>query len=123
MASSPRDETPQPPDRGPTVLVMPSAPTSRAQGRRRGVNGISWRIFLHDLSYLLPLFGIVLGLLLIRGQAPSWGGIILIIGLYLAGLRFYSGIESRRVRRKIAPLRHWMRLGPEDPHSPARRRR
>jgi hypothetical protein len=65
---------------------------------------------LHDLSYLLPLYLVVLGGLLLRGRAATVGVGLLLVGLYLFGLRVYSSFETRRARQRIAPFRHWVRI-------------
>lgn len=113
MPSPPRPATQEDPGAAPTVLVLPGQAAMAATGRRgrswqtlaRGI----WRSFLHDLSYLLPLYAVVLGGLLIRGRAPAAGIGLLLVGLYLLGLRVYSSFETHRTRRRIAPFRHWAR--------------
>jgi len=114
MSRPPRPAAHQDSDPAPTVLVMPGESLTSASGRRgrswgtllRGV----WRAFLHDLSYLLPLYLVVLGGLLLRGRAATVGVGLLLVGLYLFGLRVYSSFEPRRARQRIAPFRHWVRI-------------
>jgi len=114
MSRPPRPAANQDPDPAPTVLVMPGESVTSASGRRgrswgRLLRGV-WRAFLHDLSYLLPLYLVVLGGLLLRGRAATVGVGLLLVGLYLFGLRVYSSFETRRARRRIAPFRHWARI-------------
>ncbi|MGA1366980.1 MAG: hypothetical protein ACO394_00520 [Blastocatellia bacterium] len=114
MPRPPRPATQEDPDAVPTVLVMPGEATPAASGPRgRSWKALArevWRVLLHDLSYLLPLYAVVLGGLLIRGRAPAAGIGLLLVGLYLLGLRVYSSFEAQRTRRRIAPFRHWARI-------------
>ncbi|MFZ4626705.1 MAG: hypothetical protein ACOYNR_00105 [Blastocatellia bacterium] len=114
MPRPPRTTTQAHPDAAPTVLVLPGEAVTAASGPRRRswkalVRG-AWRALLHDLTYLLPLYAVVLGGLLIRGRAPAAGIGLLLVGLYLLGLRVYSSFETYRARRRIAPFRHWARI-------------
>jgi hypothetical protein len=49
-----------------------------------------WRQVLNDLSYLLPAFGALLGVLLLLGNAPHWGASLLTLGIFMLMLRINS---------------------------------
>lgn len=68
-----------------------------------------WRLFLNDLSYLLPAFGGVLGVLLLLGRAPHWGAALLTLGVFMLMLRINSALAVRRERRLIEYFERWSR--------------
>ncbi len=68
-----------------------------------------WRLFLHDLSYLLPAFAALLGLLLLLGHAPHWGATLLTLGLFMLMLRINTALSVRRERRFIQYFDRWAR--------------
>ena len=68
-----------------------------------------WRLFLHDLSYLLPAFAAVLGVLLLLGHAPHWGAALLTLGIFMLMLRINTALSVRRERRFIEYFDRWAR--------------
>ena len=128
MPRPPRPATQEDLVAAPTVLVLPgeaapAAPGPHGRSWKAVARGV-WRALLHDLTYLLPLYAVVLGGLLIRGRAPAAGIGLLLVGLYLLGLRVYSSFETYRARRRIAPFRHWARIRVGSrPSSSTRKRR
>ncbi|MFN6202012.1 MAG: hypothetical protein ACK562_11920 [Acidobacteriota bacterium] len=68
-----------------------------------------WRLFLHDLSYLLPAFGALLGVLLLLGRAPHWGASLLTLGVFMLMLRINSAFSLRRERRFLEYFKRWTR--------------
>lgn len=68
-----------------------------------------WRLFLNDLSYLLPAFGGVLGVLLLLGRAPHWGTALLTLGVFMLMLRINSALAERRERRLVEHFERWGR--------------
>jgi len=72
-----------------------------------------WTEFLNDLSFMLPAFGIVFGLILLFGlsafSAPFLGaGLVTLCPIILA-LRIHTAFEVRRERRRVNALIHWHR--------------
>lgn len=80
------------------VIPIPKCPS-----RRRSL----WQNFLHDLSYLLPAFGTLLGLLLAFGQAPFAGAAIFTICPTILAWRIRLTYRNRRERRQIEALEKW----------------
>ncbi len=68
-----------------------------------------WKMFLHDLSYLLPAFGIVLGFLLAFGQEPFIGAIIITVCGFILVLRIHVAYEAHLERKRIEALHRWYR--------------
>jgi hypothetical protein len=68
-----------------------------------------WRLFLHDLSYLVPAFAAVLGVLLLLGHAPHWGAALLTLGVFMLMLRINTALAVRRERRFIEYFDRWAR--------------
>jgi hypothetical protein len=68
-----------------------------------------WRLFLNDLSYLLPAFGALLGVLLLLGNAPHWGASLLTLGTFMLMLRINSAFSIRRERRVVESFKRWTR--------------
>jgi hypothetical protein len=69
-----------------------------------------WMNFLRDLSYALPVFGAVLGFLMVVGQAPFIGATLVTVCPIILAFRVYVAIEARRERRRVAELEKWYRL-------------
>ena len=69
---------------------------------------IFWRLFLNDLSYLLPAFGALLGVWLLIANSPFWGTSLLTLGTFLLVLRINTAFTIRRERRFIEQFRRWM---------------
>ena len=61
-----------------------------------------WMVFLNDLSYLLPVFGVTLGLMLIFGQASLLGGCLSSVSALVLAFRLLKAYQDRLERRRIA---------------------
>ncbi len=68
-----------------------------------------WRQVLNDLSYLLPAFGALLGVLLLLGNAPHWGASLLTLGIFMLMLRINSAFAQRRERQFFEYFKRWTR--------------
>ncbi|HMV47992.1 MAG TPA: hypothetical protein PLD20_25120 [Blastocatellia bacterium] len=85
-----------------TLLVLP-VPKEEALQRTL------WTDFLSDLSFLLPAFGIVFGMLFLLGQSPFLGaGLVTVCPVVLA-LRIHVALQTRRERRRVNELVNWYR--------------
>lgn len=80
------------------MLVMP---IPRYDSRNRSF----WMAFLNDLSYLLPAFGVTLGLMLIFGQAPNLGSVVIAISILALGFRLLKTYRDYRERKRMAEFR------------------
>lgn len=78
------------------LLILPSP----APARRRSV----WWDFLRDMSYLLPIFGLLLGTLLANGQARLGGFCLLLVSLAAFSIRIHFTLAARRERQQLAAL-------------------
>ena len=72
-----------------------------------------WMDFLSDLSFMLPAFGSIVGLILLSGQssfpAPFLGaGMVTLCPIILA-LRIHTAFQARRERRRVNALINWCR--------------
>lgn len=72
-----------------------------------------WMDFLSDLSFMLPAFGSIVGLILLSGQsafpAPFLGaGMVTLCPIILA-LRIHTALQARRERRRVNALIDWCR--------------
>ncbi len=68
-----------------------------------------WMDFLSDLSFMLPAFGTVFGLLFLFGQSPFLGaGMVTLCPIVLA-LRIHVAFQARRERRRVKELINWYR--------------
>ncbi|MGE0882546.1 MAG: hypothetical protein AB7P14_03275 [Blastocatellales bacterium] len=68
-----------------------------------------WMDFQNDLTFLLPAFGIVLGLMLLFGQSPFLGaGMVTLCPIILA-LRIHTAFQARRERQRVNALLRWYR--------------
>lgn len=61
-----------------------------------------WMAFLNDLSYLLPAFGMTLGLMLVFGQAPYLGGGIISVSALTLAFRLLKTYRDYLERKRIA---------------------
>ena len=85
-----------------TLLVLP-VPKEDALQRTL------WTDFLSDLSFMLPVFGTVFGMLFLLGQSPFLGaGLVTLCPVALA-LRVHVALQARRERRRVNELVHWYR--------------
>jgi hypothetical protein len=84
------------------MLVIPIPKNHR---QKRSI----WKMFLHDLSYLLPVFGILLGFLLAFGQEPFIGAIIITVCGFILVLRIHVAYENYLERKRIEALQRWYR--------------
>lgn len=66
-----------------------------------------WMDCLNDLSFLLPAFGIVFGLLLLMGQSPFLGAAAVTLCPIILAVRIRSALKSRRERRQVSALVNW----------------
>ena len=72
-----------------------------------------WMDFMSDLSFMLPAFGSIVGLLLVSGHstfpAPFLGaGMVTLCPIILA-LRIHTAFQTRRERRRVNALLDWYR--------------
>lgn len=66
-----------------------------------------WMDCLNDLSFLLPAFGIVLGLLLVMGQSPFLGAAAVTLCPIILVARIHLAVKARRERRRVSQLLNW----------------
>ena len=78
-----------------------------------------WRLFLNDLSYLIPAFAGLLGILLLLGSAPHWGASLLTLGSFALLLRINSAFSVRRERQFLAYFERWTRTYFDDERRPS----
>jgi ABC-type Fe3+ transport system permease subunit len=83
------------------LLILP---VPRAE-RKRSI----WMSFLRDLSFLLPAFGTALGYLLLAGQAPFTGAVLITACPVMLLIRLYMVYTARRERRQMAAMEKWYR--------------
>src|SRR5262245_19572663 len=71
-----------------------------------------WMEFLSDLSFMLPAFGTILGLILLSRHsalAPFLGaGLVTLCPIFLA-LRIHMAFQARQERRRVSALIGWYR--------------
>lgn len=73
-----------------------------------------WMDFQNDLTFLLPAFGIVLGLIFLFGQSPFLGaGMVTLCPIILA-LRIYMAFQARRDRQRVNELLRWYQQSRRD---------
>ncbi|MBL8186984.1 MAG: hypothetical protein JNK38_03200 [Acidobacteria bacterium] len=65
-----------------------------------------WMDCLNDLTFLLPTFGIVFGLLLL-GQSPFLGAAAVTLCPIILAVRIWLALKSRRERRQVSELVNW----------------
>jgi hypothetical protein len=66
-----------------------------------------WNEFLSDLSFMVPAFGTIFGLIFVFGQSPFLGaGMVTLCPIILA-LRIHTAFQARRERRRVTQLIHW----------------
>lgn len=87
------------------LLILPIPQTQRRTQRKRSV----WMSFLLDLSFLLPVFGAVLGYLLLAGQAPFTGALLVTVCPVIFLIRLYTLYLARRERKQLAAMEKWYR--------------
>jgi hypothetical protein len=83
------------------LLILPVPKTQRKPSL--------WMSFLRDLGFLLPAFGAVLGYLLLAGQAPFTGAVLITICPLILALRLYTLVVARREQRQLAAMEKWYR--------------
>ncbi|MGH9844083.1 MAG: hypothetical protein ACREEM_35580 [Blastocatellia bacterium] len=83
------------------LLILPIPRTER----KRSI----WVSFLRDLSFLLPVFGTVLGYLLLAGQAPFTGALLVTACPVFFLIRLYALYVDRRERKQLAAMEKWYR--------------
>lgn len=83
------------------LLVLP------VPGKRSGRTLLSG--LLYDLSWLMPVLAIALGVLLLRGTTPSLGIVFLFNGSLCLLLRIRASIAAWREQREINSLMEWQR--------------
>ncbi len=66
-----------------------------------------WMDCLNDLSFLLPSFGIVFGMLLLLGQAPFLGAAAVTLCPIILAVRIRLALKARRERRQVSELLNW----------------
>jgi hypothetical protein len=83
-----------------SLLVFP---TPIAESAKRPL----WMVFLSDMSFILPAFGVVVGMILLLGNSPFLGaGIVTLCPIILA-LRIHAAFQSRRERQRVHALVRW----------------
>jgi Zn-dependent protease with chaperone function len=65
-----------------------------------------WTDCLNDLTFLLPTFGIVFGLLLLW-QSPFLGAAAVTLCPIILAVRIRLALKSRRERRQVSELVNW----------------
>lgn len=68
-----------------------------------------WMDFLSDLSFTLPAFGTVFGMLFLVGQSPFLGAGMVTICPIILGLRIHVAFQAYRERRRVKELISWYR--------------
>ena len=81
---------------------------SLTRSHNRPGRWIFWRLFLNDLTYLLPAFGATLGLWLLMAGSPFWGATLLTLGTFILILRIDTAFSIRRERQFIERFKRWM---------------
>ncbi len=66
-----------------------------------------WMDCLNDLSFLLPAFGTVLGLVLVLGQSPFLGAAAVTLCPLVLAMRIRSAVRLRRERQQVSALVKW----------------
>lgn len=66
-----------------------------------------WMDCLNDLSFLLPAFGTVLGLVLLLGQSPFLGAAAVTLCPLILAMRIRSALRLRRERQQVSALVRW----------------
>lgn len=68
-----------------------------------------WMDFLSDLSFMLPAFGTIFGLVFLLGQSPFLGaGMVTLCPIILA-LKIHTAFQARLERRRVNALIQWHR--------------
>ncbi|MFZ4984843.1 MAG: hypothetical protein ACOYLF_05210 [Blastocatellia bacterium] len=78
------------------------------RSHNRPFRSIFWRLFLNDLTYLLPAFGALLGVWLLIANSPFWGASLMTLGTFMLMLRINTAFSIRRERRFIEQFKRWM---------------
>lgn len=78
-------------------------PVPAAEPAKRPV----WMDCLNDLSFLLPAFGTVLGVLLVLGQSPFLGATAMTLCPVVLVIRIRSAMRLRRERQQVSALVQW----------------
>jgi len=78
-------------------------PVPASEPARRPV----WMDCLNDLSFLLPAFGTVLGLVLVLGQSPFLGAAAVTLCPLVLAMRIRSAVRLRRERQQVSALVRW----------------
>ncbi len=81
------------------LLILPSP----SQATQDGL----WASVWHDIGFAAPFFGLVLGLLLLFGQAPLVGALFLALSLLVLVSLICRELLKHRQRRKIEALLEW----------------
>jgi len=83
------------------LLILPVPRTQR----KRSI----WMSFLRDLSFLLPAFGAALGYLLLAGQAPFTGAVLITVCPVIFLVRICAVYMARREQKQMAAMEKWYR--------------
>ncbi|MFN0108671.1 MAG: hypothetical protein ACKVZH_07430 [Blastocatellia bacterium] len=78
-------------------------PVPIAEPAKRSV----WMDCLNDLSFLLPAFGSILGLVLLLSQSPFLGAAAITLCPIILAVRIRLALKSRRERQQVSALVHW----------------
>jgi hypothetical protein len=68
-----------------------------------------WISFMNDLMLLLPIFGALLGYMLLAGQAPFIGAMLVTVCPIILLVRLHGVYLMRQERRQVAALERWYR--------------
>lgn len=85
------------------LLILPVPRT--APKKKRSI----WISFLSDLVILLPVFGALLGYMLLAGQAPFVGAVLVTVCPIILLVRLHGIYLMRQERRQVAALERWYR--------------
>ncbi|MDX2034613.1 MAG: hypothetical protein SF339_28315 [Blastocatellia bacterium] len=64
---------------------------------------------MNDLMLLLPIFGALLGYMLLAGQAPFVGAVLVTVCPIILLVRLHGIYLMRQERRQVAALERWYR--------------
>ncbi len=89
----------------PPLSALLILPVPKTESKKDSI----WMRFLQDLAILLPIFGTLLGYMLLAGQAPISGAILVTICPIALLVRLHNAYLLRRERMQVAALERWYR--------------
>ncbi len=87
------------------LSAMLILPVPKPAPKRKSI----WLVFLRDLTFLLPIFGAGLGILMMKGQAPYVGAGLVTVCPIVLMFRLHAAYVARRERRQVAAFERWYR--------------